>query len=133
MTKKSLLLLALLFLSFPANAGLIVNDTFTEAVDTNIESHTADSGGGWAVSNAAGMVVVAATDKVRGNNAAVRRAINATSVGTPDMVVTADLAVTSNTSEYAIGLIARNAAANTYTDHTICRLFDDTAGAGGKR
>lgn len=123
---------ASLLMCQPAYAGLIVTDTFTEGSDVNLESHTADSGGAWDESTAGGIRVAEATDKAIGNAGAVRRATNATSIGTPDMVVEADISVSDGgATSSSAGIYAREASASTFGDHYLCALFDDVFGVGG--
>lgn len=59
------LLLILLLLPLLATARVTIkNDTFTEASDTGLESHTSDSGGGWQSSECNNIEVFSATDNI---------------------------------------------------------------------
>ena len=131
MTKRLLLGLFLLLWASPAHAGLILTDTFTEAVDIDLDDHTSDTGQTWALSTAAGFRVIAATDVAIGNNASVRRATNSADLGTPDIVVEADIAITSSAGAAVASIYAREASATTFADNYNCGIYDDTAGAGG--
>lgn len=48
--------------------AVIKTDTFTEASDTPLESHTSDSGGGWGGVDTANFDVIAADDEVQSDN-----------------------------------------------------------------
>ena len=52
----------------------IKTDTFTEASDTALESHTSDSGGGWSGADTTAFDVIAATDEVKRDFAGVAKA-----------------------------------------------------------
>lgn len=129
MTKR-LLALALLLWATPVHAGQIINDTFTEAANGDLVDHQSDSGGFWDESTDGGIRINGTNDNAIGNNGSARRATQPTSIGTPDMVVEADISVT-NTGAGIAGIYAREASASTFGDHYACELLDDTAGAGG--
>jgi hypothetical protein len=86
-------------------------DTFVEAVDTTLASHTPtgpDAGAGWLISTG-GMQVVAATDVCSETNDAIgNRSLMTTDLGSPNMVIEADFTLTDATYP---GLLARRDSA----------------------
>lgn len=126
-------LLASLLLAPSAYAGLRASDTFTEASNTNLASHTpSPTGTSWDESGTDGDLRVNGTnDNVESTNGNQRRAIEQTTIGTPDMVVEADIAITSNAGASNAGILARASSGTGFSDNYACYLEDDTAGAGG--
>lgn len=67
------------------------DDTFTEAVDTNLEDHVpSPTGTAWQTQVAASFIVAAAVDNVSNNSGADEVAKETTDITTPNMIVRAD-------------------------------------------
>ncbi len=126
-------LVVFLFIPCAYAADPRASDSFTEAANTNLASHTpSPAGTSWDESNTDGdMRVNGANDNAENVNGATRRATEGTNIGTPDMVVEADIAITSNAAAANAAVYAREASASTFGDHYACGLEDDVVGAGG--
>lgn len=81
-------------------------DTFTEAANTDLASHTPDVGAGWSVQTASAFRDVGGTDDVAHQNASLERARKGDDIGGDQMDVSADVKVSGNTGRIA-GVCAR--------------------------
>lgn len=97
--------------------ALIVNDTFTESVDTALGSHTPDKGGAYVQhpASAQGMTVIAAEGRCRGNSTtATSFFYNDVVPSSAEYTVEATIRVTSTSGSYP-GLAARMNTSGTLT------------------
>lgn len=125
MSKRQAVLLLLLLFAQPAYAGLVLNDTFTESVNMDLDDHTSDSGHTWTLSAASNFRVDEATDITRRNSAGAGRATSSANMGTPDIVCDATVSVSAGGEG---GIFVREASATTSATHYFAALYDDGAG-----
>lgn len=90
----------------PGWAATVAQDTFTEAVDTDLESHTPDVGTGWDTDGAASFQATD-TDDLRASGTSIQAARETTTIGDDDMDVSIDYVVIRLSSDSRIGVIGR--------------------------
>lgn len=83
MPKLTLILLALLLIPFSADAATLVDDTFTEGSNTNLQSHTPDTGSGYTFLSGATQQIKASLDAL-GSDPTRSLYKNDTAIGSAD-------------------------------------------------